>query len=160
MSDKRNGNWWMEIDRQSDVDTLEGSKEAKELLLEFDQLEVPDDDAFFEKLHGKIMAGVEMTSPKKDTRTFLQKNKKVVRGISAAAMLMAILLVGLDTQQVRVTVDGTDQVLSDAVSRSDIEETVLVYQNKDDFFVDLAQESLDHLSVDRLHGLMGSQLTD
>jgi len=69
-------NWWMEIDHQSDVDTLEGSKEAKELLLECDDVELPEDDEFFNNLHNKIMAGVEVTKLKKDTRTFRQKHKK------------------------------------------------------------------------------------
>ena len=160
MSDDKK-NWWMEIDHQSDVETLEGSKEAKELLLECDDVELPEDDEFFNNLHNKIMAGVEVTKLKKDTRTFRQKHKKLVKGISAAILTAAVLLVGLDTQQVKVTQDGTDVVLSDVISRSpDIAETVLVYQNKDDFFVDLAQESLDHLSVDHLQGLMGSQAAD
>ena len=154
-------NWWQEIDHQSDIDALESSKKTKELLLNNDTLDVPEEDEFFDLLHSKFMDGVEATSLKKDRRTFWQKNKKFVRGMSAAAMITAVLLVGLDTKQVPVNEDRTDIVLSDAVSRSpDIQSTVLVYENKDDFFVDLAQEKLDHLSVDRLQGLMGSQVTD
>ncbi len=159
--DSSKKNWWMEIDHQSDVENLEGSKEAKDLLLEFDDVEVPEDDEFFNRLHSKIMIGVEMTAQKKDGRTFWQKNQKIARGFTAAAIVLSVLLVSLETQQIHLASDATDQVLSDAVSRSpDIQETVLVYENKDDFFVDLAQESLDHLSVDRLQGLIGSQVND
>ena len=156
MSDDKK-NWWMEIDRQSDIDTLESLKETKELLVECDQSEVPEDDDFFDRLHDKIMAGVEKTEVQKDSRPLWVKQKKVFRAVASVAMIISVLLVGLDTQQVPMTSDGTDQVLSDAVSRSpDIEQTILVYQNKDDFFVDLAQESLDHLSVDHLQGLVRS----
>jgi len=158
----KNESWWMEIDQQSDLESLQVYKEAKDLLIKNDDLKVPDDeDDFFNRLHDKIMAGVEMTTPKKDDRTIWQKHRRILRCVSAAAMAFAVLLVGMETQQVKLTQDSTDQVLSDAVSRSpDLQSTVLVYENKDDFFVDLAQESLDHLSVDRLQGLMGSEITD
>jgi hypothetical protein len=157
MSDDTKTNWWMEMDRQSDIDSLAGFKEAKQLLKESDKVSVPDDDEFFDRLHNKIMAGVEKTSVQKDTRPFWQRHRRALRNMTAAAMLGAVLLASLNTQQVHVSPDGTDIVLSDAVSRSpDIHETILVYQNQDDFFVDLAQESLDHLSVDNLQNLIGT----
>jgi hypothetical protein len=156
MSDDNKTNWWQEIDQQSDLESLEGFKEAKQLLKDSDDVYLPGDD-FFDRLHSKIMTGVEKTSVQKETRPFWQRHRRLLKNMTAAAMLGAVLLAGLNTQQVKVRGDGTDQVLSDAVSRSpDIHETVLVYQNQDDFFVDLAQESLDHLSVDNVQELVGN----
>jgi hypothetical protein len=140
-------NWWMEVDHQTDIEKLEGFKETKELLQDSDDVTLPGDD-FFDNLHDKIMSQVAVVEIKKDQRSFFERYKRVGIGFSAAAMVIGVMMFGLQTQKVNMVASNTDLVLTDAVNNSpDIEQTILVYQNKDDFFVDLAQENPDHLSV-------------
>lgn len=144
---KQKENWWMEVDHQTDIDKLEGFKETKELLQDADEVSLPGDD-FFDNLHDKIMSQVAVVEIKKDQRSFFERYRRVAIGFSAAAMLLGVMTFGVQTQKVNMSRGSTDLVLSDAVDKSpEIEETVLVYQNKDDFFVDLAQENPDHLAV-------------
>ena len=150
--------WWMEMDHQADLENLKGFRETKELLQEHDEIAArlpDDDDAFFSQMHDRIMAGVEKTSVQKDSRTFWQRYQRLTRGSVAAVALLALTFAGVETQQNKVIPDQTELVLQDVVQQSpDVESTILVYQSKDDFLVDLAQESLNHLSVDRLQGLV------
>lgn len=144
---KQKENWWMEVDHHSDIEKLEGFKETKELLQDSDDVILPEDD-FFDNLHSKIMSQVAVAEIKKDQRSFFERYRRVGIGFSAAALLVGVMTFGVQTQKVNVSSSSADLVLSDAVDKSpEIEETILVYQNKDDFFVDLAQENPDHLAV-------------
>ena len=152
----QNDQWWMEMDHQSDLENLQGYRETKELLQEHDEIisKLPEDD-FFEQMHERIMAGVEKTSVQNDSRPFWHRYQRLIRGSVAAVALMALTLAGIETRQSQVTTDQTEIVLQDVVEQSpDLDSTILVYQSKDDFLVDLAQESLNHLSVDHLQGLV------
>ena len=145
MSDQKN-NWWMEVDHQTEIDELAGFKEAKKILLESDSVLLPNDD-FFNNLHSKIMTKVAVAEIQKDQRSFFERYRRISIGFTAASVLFGVMMFGLQTQKVSDGSSSTDLVLFDAVNKSpDIEETVLVYQNKDDFFVDLAQENPDHLA--------------
>jgi hypothetical protein len=149
--------WWMEMDHQADLENLQGYRETKELLQEHDEIamRLPENDDFFEQMHNRIMAGVEKTSVQKDSKPWRLRYQRWIRGSVAAVALLALTLAGVETQQSKIGPDQTEIVLQDVVDQSpDIDSTIMVYQSKDDFFVDLAQESLNHLTVDHLQGLV------
>lgn len=160
MDPKKNQNWWMEMDSQFEIENLEDFKETKQLLQKFDSLEsmeLPADEDYFEKLHDSIMNQIEQKEIKNDWRVLWHRHGSMIKKCSAAMVVMVMVLLGRETHHSQNVVDSASAVLADAVERNPhIESTVLVYQHQDDFFVDLARESLDHLSVDQMQGLMGS----
>lgn len=160
MSDKKN-NWWMQIDPKTDIESMDGILETKELLESNDELPASfafDDEAFFDRLHDKIMAEVESDAVQIGRKPFWLRYSRMMRGSVAAVALMALVLAGVETQQNRPNVDSSEIVLNDVVEHApDVDNTILVYQSKDDFFVDLARESFNHLSEDNLAGLVHTE---
>lgn len=163
MNDKTNeqkGSWWLEIDHRADLDQLEGYREVKALLQEHDEnagRPQNEEDEFFARLHDKIMAGVEKTTIKPDQRSLWDRYHRQIKGWVSAAALLTLLCTGVDISVPPLSANQTDLVLEDALAHSPgLDNSILVYQSKDDFFVDLATESLNHLSVDRLQGLVGA----
>jgi len=149
--------WWKEIGWSADLESLPGFAETKEILQDGEQdvmLEVPSDD-FFNRLHDKIMAEVEKTAIQPPAQKVWRRYQRWLKGSVASLALAAVLLTGVDLKQSSVGLSHEDLSLSDAVSQSlDIENSVLVYQSKDDFLVDLASENFDDQSQQRLQGLV------
>jgi hypothetical protein len=159
MSNK-NQEWWKEISWSADLENLPGFAETKELLLETEsaEMEIPG-DLFFDQLHDKIMAQVDQTSIKPPAAKLWRRYQRWLKTSVASAALVAVLLTGLEAKNFSLLDSDHDISLSDAVAHSpEIEDSVLVYQAKDDFLVDLAQENFDDLSQDKLQGLVEAAL--
>jgi len=157
MKDKKNPNWWMEIDPQYEFEKLPEFKETKQLLKTQDKIEVPEDDEFFDHLHDKIMNGIEGRSTKSDRGAIWHRHRRLVKRTVAAFLALAVIVLGRQTHDQQHQ-DQATVVLSDALQRSDVEDSVLVYQHKSEFFVDLINENLDHLSIGQLNELMSTEM--
>jgi hypothetical protein len=117
---------------------------------------------YFADLEDKIMAKIEKTEIKAPENPHLVKAKRLLthkttsRG--AAAFFVAILAIGAFSQlkgpntQWEVSQQFAEQVQenSDDLSR------LMTYQSEHDFFVDVASQSLDHLTKEQFEVLMES----
>jgi hypothetical protein len=158
MKKDSNPGWWTEIDPQFDFEKVGQLKETKQLLQETDHLQIPEDAEFYANLHDKIMAAVETKTISADRGLIWHRKRRLGKKTVAAVLALVFLLSGRFTSQQadEETLNGS---LADAVNRTaKIEETVLVYQHKDDFLVDLAKENLDHLTVSQLKKLISSEM--
>jgi hypothetical protein len=119
-------------------------------------------DDFFASLEDKIMAEIEKTEIKAPANPryvklgrFL-KNKNLGRG--AAAFFVAFLLMGVVTQikGPNTQWDVSTQMAEQAIENSDDLTSLMTYQSEHDFFVDVASQSLDHLTKEQFDVLMES----
>jgi hypothetical protein len=158
MKKEINPGWWTEIDPQFDFERAGELKETKQLLQETDNLQIPEEDEFYANLHDKIMAAVDSTTIAPVRGSIWQKKGRLNKRTVAAVVAAIFLFAGRQTSH-QAGEENLNGSLSDAVSRTaNIESTVLVYQHKDDFLVDLAKENLDHLTVSQLKKLIKTEM--
>lgn len=157
MKDKKNPDWWKEIDPQFEFENLPEFKETKQLLKTQDVIELPEDEEFFERMHAKIMANVETSSIQIDRGSIWTRKRSLIKRSASAFLAISLIALGRMTH-VQKQQDSTLTILSDAVSRSSLEDSILVHQHKNEFFLDLANENLDHLTVSQMKELMQSQM--
>lgn len=137
-----------------------------------DNTELPMNEDFFEKLHDKIMAEVEkteiapgpvlMTSRRllrSHWRGWLYPAGGIVSVVFFAVLLMSpVSKVNQSLQRVGLFSDGTERIAAEALrSPEDLTQTLISLQNESDFFMDVARESFENLSADKINKIMGEK---
>lgn len=149
--------WWMEIDPLADI---EHKKEVKEVISQLEQndlgaIEFSDD--FFDKMHDKIMKEVTKEEVKIQPQPLWEKyRKKFKQTISVMSCLIVMAIAGqTQTHLVEADVKESAQI-SRALEQKGAasESSLLTHQNADDFFVDLGQESLNHMTQEQIDRLV------
>ncbi|MGZ3768353.1 MAG: hypothetical protein ACXVCP_03760 [Bdellovibrio sp.] len=138
-------------------------------LKKLDDIELPMDDAFFDRLHDKIMAEVDKTEIA-PTPVFM-KSRKLLRshwrgwlysigGVSSVLVLGSLLMsqfshINETMQRVGLFSDGHERIVAEALlSPEQLNQTLISTQNESDFFMDVASESFENLSVAKLNKIM------
>ncbi len=131
--------------------------------------ELPMDDAFFEKLHDRVMASVEKTeiaplSPMHRQRRLLKTNWKSWL-ISGGSLMMIFVASFHAPPMVRSFLDQShgvqvfrneDNFVAETLrSPEAFSETLISYQSESDFFVDVAERSFHDLSQEHVREIMG-----
>ena len=158
----KNNEWWLEIDPKADVDGIETYFETKNLLLEADPAGAYEKDIFnedyFEKLHDKIMAKVEVTEMRKDKEDPVKKWRRLCMQWAAVACAIAVVVTAQPVQQQSTMQIASDQIfLQVSANPEELANTVLSHQSENDFLVDLAREKHDDLSVEQLNNLIAGE---
>ncbi len=137
-----------------------------------DNTELPMNDDFFESLHDKIMAEVEKTeiapgpilmTPRRLLRSHWRGWLYPAGGIVSVAFFAMLLMspvskVNQSLQRAGLFSDGADRIAAEALrSPEDLSQTLISLQNESDFFMDVARESFENLSVDKLNKIMGDE---
>ena len=148
--------WWVQLDPQTEIETVPEVKETKEKIKELDSLELNLDEAFFDSLHDKIMSQVAQT-PMAPPERFVQlrkKSKTIAIGFSILSLVIAFSPSSSQNAKLSISDPVTTQALSNL---DDLSNSVLLHQDSSDFFVDVAQENLNHLEIQRLESLVGKK---
>jgi len=139
-----------------------------------DEMELPMNEDFFDKLHDKIMIEVERTEVSPPPMLMKQKSylrahwKGWLYSATSVASVAAVALV-LSTQfskvnetmqRVGLYSDGRERIVEMALNSPDeVAQTLIVSQSEADFFVDVANESIENLTVAKFNKLMGDKTT-
>lgn len=139
-----------------------------------EDIELPMDPEFFDKLHNKIMAQVNETVI--EPTSTLQRPKRFIRAHwrewvfpagTTLAMVFAVNFVlsqmsKLDSGRVesaKLNLSGEQVVAAALDSPDSIAQTVISSQAESDFFVDVASHSIENLSVSQFNKIMGETRT-
>ena len=158
-----------DMDRRLEVNKMDKLRRA---LKNNDEIEIDLDEAFFNRLHDKIMAQVEET-PMAAPASF-GKTRRMLRAhwrswLYPAGGLMSVILVASllsplwlqlekTLQRSGLLSDGEQRIASEAVlSLEDLSQTLIVSQSEADFFMDVANNSIENLSVDKLKKALGKK---
>ncbi|MFV3407070.1 hypothetical protein [Bdellovibrio bacteriovorus] len=152
------------------VDRMDRMDKVRKGLKAADDMELPMNEDFFDRLHDKIMAEVETTEIKPAPVLMTPRNllRSHWRGwlypVSGVASLMAfaVLLmpqvskVNQSMTRAGLLSDGHERIVSEALlSPEEISQTLISTQSESDFFMDVARESFENLSVDKFNKIMG-----
>lgn len=128
------------------------------------------DDAFFNRLHNKIMDGVAKTEiehvsvwhrGKKALKTHWKSWSYPMGGTLALFALVSILTPQMskfnrDLQRAGLHSDGQERIIQEALLDPDIiSQTLIISQAETDFFMDVAQDSFENFSIEKINKLMG-----
>lgn len=132
-------------------------------------LELPMDPAFYDRLHDKIMAGVEKTEM--EHPAWYEKPQKYLRGhwrswsLFGGSLSVLLLSLHLSAGLVTKSLHGShavtaarqeDRLLDQALKAPDaLSRSILISQTESEFFVDLADSSFEDLSIDKFNRIMG-----
>ncbi len=144
-------------------------QELKRVLTKNDEVELPMDDAFYERLHNKIMQAVDQTEIEpasvwqKPRRKWLDHWRNwAVSGGSVIMILIASLQAPtvartfLNDSHVVQVVKNEDAFAMETIESPDVfSDSLIVYQNQSDFFVDVAERSFHDLSKKHIREIMG-----
>ena len=140
-----------------------------------DRQDIPMGDDFFDRMHDRIMAEVEKTEMAPPS--VLMKPKNYLRdhwrgwlyssgSLAALAFVAGILSsqvsqVNETMQRVGLFSDGHDRIVAEAIAAPEsFSQTLISSQTEADFFVDVANESFENLTVAKLNKkLLGDRLT-
>ncbi len=143
--------------------------ELKRVLRKNDEVELPMDEAFYERLHDKIMQAVESAdiapvSAWQKPRQKLRDHWRnwVVSGGSVIMILIASLQTPTlvktflnDSHVVQVVKNEDAFNMESTDSPEAFSDSLIVYQNQSDFFVDVAERSFHDLSKENIREIMG-----
>ena len=143
--------------------------ELKRVLKRNDEVEPPMDDAFYERLHDKVMRAIDQTEIErpsvwqKPRRKLLEHWKNwVVSGGSVIMILIAsmqaptVAKTFLNDSHVVQVVKNEDAFNAQTTEAPEVfSESLIVYQNQSDFFVDVAERSFHDLSKEHIREIMG-----
>lgn len=139
-----------------------------------DDMELPMSEDFFDKLHDKIMAEVEKTDiapapllmrPRSVFRSRWREWANPVGGVLSLFLLTFIALNQTDKfnqsmERAGLASDGRERIVSEAIlSPEDLSQTLITTQNESDFFIDVAGESFENLTVSKINQIMGESET-
>lgn len=139
-----------------------------------DDLELPMSEDFFDKLHDKIMIEVERTEVAPPPMLMKQKSylrshwkgwlysATSVASVAAVAIVLSsqFTKVNETMQRVGLYSDGRERIVEMALNSPDsVAQTLIVSQSEADFFVDVANESFENLTVAKFNKLMGEKTT-
>lgn len=135
-----------------------------------DELELPMSEDFFDRLHDKIMAEVEQTdiapppmlmTPRNMLRAHWRGWLYPAGGMMSLFMFTSLLLsqvskVNQSMMRVGLLSDGRERIVAEALlSPEDLSQTLISTQSDSDFFMDVAGESFENLSVAKFNKIMG-----
>lgn len=118
------------------------------------------DDMFFEKMHDQIMAKIEEKPiPKKRRkvipvglpRWWIENRARIAKGSSAGLMLSMLLLQALTPAAESL---ATQELLQRSEAQPQLVAQSTLVQNQNDFLVDVASESLNHLDEEQIKALI------
>ena len=137
-----------------------------------EEIELPMDAAFYDRLHDKIMAKVEhaemapkenLSGPKKFLKNQLTKQWRSwvyptgsTLALAVVGTLLTMQFSSTKTLSVQALNQNTEKVISAALESPDaISQSLLVSQTEADFFVDVASQSFENLSIAQFNKIMG-----
>ncbi|MGZ6409050.1 MAG: hypothetical protein ACXWQ7_01505 [Bdellovibrio sp.] len=137
-----------------------------------DDLELPMNDDFFDRLHDKIMAEVEKTeiapapvlmTPRNLLRSHWRGWLYPISGVTSVIVFASLLLtqvskVNQTMQRVGLLSDGHERIIAEALlAPEDLSQTLISSENESDFFMDVARESFENLSEHKFDEIMGKK---
>ena len=137
-----------------------------------DDFKMTMSDDFFDKLHDKIMAQVEQTEvapppvllrPRNLLRAHWRGWLYPVGGLMSLFLMSSLLLsqvskVNQSMQRVGLLSDGHERIAAEALlSPEDLSQTLISTESESDFFVDVASESFENLSIAKFNKIMGEK---
>lgn len=151
------------------------SEKVRRQMKRHDDIELPMNDEFFERLHDKIMAEVNKTAI--EPIPLLAKQKNMLRAhwrgwLYPTGGLMAVLLIGVllvnqesqvtrSMQRVGLLSDGHERIAAEALlAPEELSQTLISTQSEADFFMDVAQDSFEHLTVAKFNKILGEKKTN
>lgn len=154
---------------------MENMDKTRRRMKAADRQDIPVGGDFFDRLHDKIMAEVEKTEMAPPPMMMKQKNylRAHWRGwlyssgsLAALAFVAGILSsqvsqVNETMQRVGLLSDGHERIVAEAMlSPESFSQTLINSQTEADFFVDVANESFENLTVAKLNKkLLGDRIT-
>ncbi len=126
------------------------------------------ESAFFDALEAKIMAGVQEAEIKKISakdralEKVVSKLSRHRKQLARSAMLAGIVTTAfltynfVTTQSLNTQWDVTTEIAQHVQTEGDIA-SLMTYQSEHDFLVDVASQSLDHLTKEQFELLMGDK---
>lgn len=153
-----------------DMNRFDRTEKVRKGLKAVDDFEMQMDDDFFDRLHDKIMAEVEQTEIKPQPMLMTPRNLLRAHwrgwlyplgGMASLFLFTSMLLgqvskVNQSMQRVGLLSDGHERIVAEALlDPADMSQTLISSQSESDFFVDVASESFENLTVSKLNQLMG-----
>lgn len=138
-----------------------------------DDFELTMSDDFFDSLHDKIMAKVEeaemapapvLMTPRNLLRSHWRGWLYPVGGLMSLFVMCSLLMtqvskVNQSMQRVGLLSDGHERIVAEALlDPEDMSQTLISSQSESDFFVDVANESFENLSVAKFNKIMGESV--
>ncbi|HEX7675276.1 MAG TPA: hypothetical protein VF412_13965 [Bdellovibrio sp.] len=138
-----------------------------------DDFEMTMSDDFFDSLHDKIMAKVEevemapapvLMTPRNLLRSHWRGWLYPVGGLMSLFVMCSLLMtqvskVNQSMQRVGLLSDGHERIVAEALlDPEDMSQTLISSQSESDFFVDVASESFENLSVAKFNKIMGESV--
>ncbi len=138
-----------------------------------DDFEMSMSDDFFDQLHDKIMAKVEeaemapppvLMTPRNLLRSHWRGWLYPVGGLMSLMLMSSLLMtqvskVNQSIQRVGLLSDGHERIVAEALlAPEDLSQTLISTQSESDFFVDVASESFENLSVAKFNKIMGESV--
>ncbi|MFS4459603.1 hypothetical protein [Bdellovibrio sp. HCB2-146] len=151
-------------------DRFDRTEKIRKGLKKADDFEMQFDDNFFDKLHDKIMAEVDKTevapppmlmTPRNLLRAHWRGWLYPLGGVASLFVFTSMLLgqvskVNQSMQRVGLISDGHERIVAEALlDPTDLSQTLISTQSESDFFVDVATESIETLSVSKFNQIMG-----
>lgn len=152
------------------IEPMDRMDKVRKGLKASDDLELPMSEDFFDRLHDKIMAEVEQTeiapapilmTPRNVLRAHWRGWLYPAGGVMSLFLFSALLLsqvskVNQSMQRVGLLSDGHERIVAQALlSPEDLSKTLISTQSESDFFMDVASESFENLSVAKFNKIMG-----
>ncbi len=157
------------MNRRMDVIEMEKVRRA---LKSHDDMDMKLDDIFFDRLHDKIMSQVaeatmEPPMAMSKTRQMLRVHWRSwlgpVGGVTSVAFVAGLLSplwmqLEKSLQRSGLWSDGEQRIAAEAVlSLEELPKTFIISQSESDFFIDVANNSIKNLSVDKLKEALGKK---
>lgn len=155
------------MDREDQMNRMDKLRKG---LKAHDEVELPMNDEFFDRLHSKIMAEVEKTEiaptpimmkPRKLLRSHWRGWLYPLSGVSSLFLLAFLIApqvtkVNQSLQRAGLLSDGHERIVAAALlSPEELSQTLISSQTESDFFMDVATESFENLSVAKFNNIMG-----
>lgn len=155
------------MDRKDHVKRLDKVRKG---LKTSDDLEMPMNDEFFDRLHDKIMMEVDrsemapgpvLLSPRNLLRSHWRGWLYPAGGITSLFFFASLLMtqvskVNESMQRIGLLSDGHERIVTEALlSPEYLTQTLISSQNESDFFMDVASESFENLTVAKFKKIMG-----
>ncbi len=156
---------------QKIVDEIQSTKDlikAHDVAVAESAMNLAEEHDFFSAMEAKIMAQVEVTQVKKPSakERALEKvvsklsrhRKQLARSAMMAGIVMTAFLTYnfVTTQSLNTQWDVTAEIAQHVQTEGDIA-SLMTYQSEHDFLVDVASQSLDHLTKEQFEHLMGDK---
>ncbi|MBO9667398.1 MAG: hypothetical protein J7501_11380 [Bdellovibrio sp.] len=150
------------MDRMDSMNRLDNVRKG---LKENDDLELPMNEDFFNKLHDKIMAEVEqveiapapvMMRPRNILRAHWRGWLYPVGGVMSVLLMSTFMIphlakVNEGMQRAGLASDGRERIVMEALlSPDEISQTLISSQTESDFLVDVASESSENFRIAKL----------